>query len=147
MCETDEMNEISNICETSEDENEEDNFKDVEKRIEKFEETLHPLNDVESPNTNNSLVYAILFALRFDISDRTDICGEKEIQQTIDDNLFLKLFKNKKKFHLGHDNRKFNLHCIEINEILADFSYFLRVFELKKNWMSKFKKSKETENC
>ena len=34
------MNEISIFCETSEDENEADNFKDVEKRIEKFEETL-----------------------------------------------------------------------------------------------------------
>ena len=40
MREIDEMNEISNFCETSGDENEVDNFKDVEKRIEKFEETL-----------------------------------------------------------------------------------------------------------
>ena len=40
MWEIDEMNEISNFCETSEDENEVDDFKDVEKRIEKFEETL-----------------------------------------------------------------------------------------------------------
>ena len=47
-----------------------DNFKDVEKRVEKFEETLHLLNDVESANTNSSLVYTILFALRFDISDK-----------------------------------------------------------------------------
>ena len=63
-----------------------DNFKDVGKRVEKFEETLHLLNDVESANTNNSLVYTILFALRFDISDKTDVCDEKEVQQKIDDN-------------------------------------------------------------
>ena len=42
------MNEISNFCETSEDENEVDDFKDVEKRIEKFEEMLYPSGDDKS---------------------------------------------------------------------------------------------------
>ena len=35
------LNEVSNFCKGSEEEGETDEFKDVEKRIEKFEETLH----------------------------------------------------------------------------------------------------------
>ena len=132
MREIDEMNEISNFCETSEDENEVDDFKDVEKRIEKFEETLYPSGDDKSEN--NSFVYTILFALRFNVSDKIDVCDEKEIQETIEDHLFLKLFKNRDRFQLELNNRKFNLQCIEINEILADSSYFLRVFELRKQF-------------
>ena len=126
------MNEISNFCETSEDENEVDDFKDVEKRIEKFEETLYPSGDEKSEN--NSFVYAILFALRFSVSDKIDVCDEKEIQEMTEDQLFLKLFENRDKFKLELNIRKFNLHCIEINEILANSSYFLRVFELRKQF-------------
>ena len=80
---------------------------------------------------NNSFTYAILFAL-INVSDKIDVCDEKEIQETIEDQLFLKLFENRSRFQLGVDNKKINLHCTEINEILADSSYFLRVFELKK---------------
>ena len=124
------MNEISNFCETSEDENEVDDFKDVEKRIEKFEEMLYPSGDDKSEN--NSFVYGILFALRFNVPYKIDVCDEKEIQETIEDHLFLKLFENRDRFQLELNNRKFNLQCIEINEILADSSYFLRIFELRK---------------
>ena len=131
MREIDEMNEISNSCETSEDENEVDSFKDVEKRMEKFEETLYPSGDEKSEN--NSFIYAIIFALRFNVSDKIDVCDEKEIQETIEDHLFLKLFENWGRFQSELNNGKVNLHCIEINEILADSSYLLRVFELRNN--------------
>ena len=124
------MNEISNFCETSEDKNEVDDFKDVEKRIEKFEEMLYPSGDDKSEN--NSFVYGILFALRFNVPYKIDVCDEKEIQETIEDHLFLKLFENRDRFQLELNNRKFNLQCTEINEILAHSSYFLKVFELRK---------------
>ena len=126
------MNEISNFCETSEDGNEGDDFKDVEKRIEKLEETLYPSGD-EDKSENNSFVYPILFALMFNVSDKIDVCDEKEIQEeTLEDHLFLKLFENRDRFQLELNNRKFNLQCTEINEILAHSSYFLKVFELRK---------------
>ena len=60
---------------------------------------------------NNSFAYAILFALRFNVSDKIDVCDEKEIQETIEDQLFLKLFENRGRFQLGVDNKKFNLYC------------------------------------
>ena len=135
MQEIDEMNEISHFRETSADGNEVDDFKDAEKRIEKFEETLYPSGDEKSEN--NSFVYAILLGLRFNVSDKIDVFDEKEIQETIEDQLFLKLLENRDRFQLEQlelDNRKFKLHCTEINETLADSSNFFRVFELRKQF-------------
>ena len=44
-------------------------------------------------------------------------------------NLIDELDKNK--FKLEIDLQKFNNDCYEINCLLSDFNYFLRVFELK----------------
>ena len=74
----------------------------------------------------------MLFTLGFNVSDKIDVCDKKEMQETIEDQLFLKLFENRDRFQLELDNQKFNLHCIEINEMSADSSYFLRIFELRK---------------
>ena len=52
---------VSNFCETSEEEIEIDEFKDTEKRIEKFEETLFQVsmgND-DDENNYNSFVNAV----------------------------------------------------------------------------------------
>ena len=75
-----------------------------------------------------------MYALRFDISEKVNICPEKELQETIGADLFLKLFKNRYKFKLELDNQKFNLLRMEINGVLADSSYFLRVNELRKKF-------------
>ena len=127
------LNEVSNFCESSEEEGEIDKFKGVEKRVKKFEQTLHQSAAGGEEGAINSFVYAILFALRFDVSEKLDVCSDRELQETIGNNLFLKLFVNRDRFRLELENHKFNLQCIEINEILASFSYFLRVYELKKN--------------
>ena len=133
MHEIEDLKEVSNFCESSEEEDEIDEFKEVEKRIEKFEETLHPSAVGGEEGANNSFVYAILFALKFDVSEKLDVCNEKELQETIGYNLFLKLFENRDEFRLELDNHKFNLQCMEINETLAASSYFLRVYKLTKN--------------
>ena len=76
---------------------------------------------------------AVLFALRFDVSEKFEVSTVKnELQETIGSGLFLKLFENKDKFKLELDNYKFNLQYMEINDILVDSSYFLRVYELRK---------------
>ena len=116
------------------EEGEVDEFKYVGKRIEKFEETLHPIVDVDNEDGQNSFVYAILHALKFDISEKVNVCTEKELQETIGADLFLKLLENRDKFKLELDNWKFNLLCMKIIDVLADSSYFLRVYELKKDF-------------
>ena len=109
-----------------------DEFKDVGKGIEKFEEMLHPVTANGSEEETNSFVYTDLFALRFDVSEEFKVCTEIELQETISSSLFLKLFENKDSFKLELDNHKCNLQYMEINDILANSSYFLRVYELRK---------------
>ena len=92
MCEAEQFDEVSNICESSKEEGEVDEFKDVGKRIEKFEETLHPIVDAGNKDGQNSFVYAIFYALRFDISEKVNVCTEKELHETIGADMSLKLF-------------------------------------------------------
>ena len=80
--------EISNFCERSEEKGKVDKFRDVEKRIEKFEETFHPSAVNGEERVNSSFVFAILFALRFDVSEKLDVCDEKDIQEAIGSNFF-----------------------------------------------------------
>ena len=135
MREIENFGEFSNFCERSKEEGQIDEFKDVEKTIEKFEETLCPIAADDEEKTITSFVYAISFALRFDISERLDVSTENKLQETISSGLFLKLFDNKDRFTLELDNHKFNLQCMEINYILANSSYFLRVHELEKKFI------------
>ena len=134
MREAEQFHELSNFCESSEEEGEADVFKDEGKRIKKSEETLHPTVDADNEDGQNSFVYATLYALGFDISEKVDVCTEKELQETIGTDLFLKLLENRDKFKLELDNWKFNLLCMKIIDVLADSSYFLRVYELKKDF-------------
>ena len=127
------LNKVSNFRESSEREGKIDEFKEVEKRFEKLEETLHPTAAGGEERVNNFFVYAILFALRFDVPEKLDVWNEKELQETISENLFLKLFENKDKFKLELENHEFNLQYMEINEILAASSNFLRVYEFQKS--------------
>ena len=70
---------VSNFCETSEEEIEIeiDAFKDTEKRIEKFKETLFPVstNNNDDESNYNSFVNAIFFAVRFNVEQKTDLCS------------------------------------------------------------------------
>ena len=70
--------------------------------------------------------------LRIDVSEKLDVCTENELQETIGSSLFLKLFDYKDRFMLELDSHKFDLQCMDINDILVDSSYFLKAYELKK---------------
>ena len=147
MREIEYLNEVSNFCESSEEKGKIDEFKEVEKRIGKFEETLHSSAVDSEEGGNNSFLYAILFTLKFDVSEKLDVYNEKELQETIGYNFFLKLFENRDKFKLELDNHKFNLQYMEINKILATSSYFLRVYNLKKKIRHLSLKSPKTDRC
>ena len=99
---------VSNFCETSEEEIEIDEFKDTEKRIEKFKE---------------------FFAIRFNVKQKTDLISLAELKELVDNNLFIQL--NQEKFNIILDYQKFNNQCHEVNMLLTKHRYFLRVFELK----------------
>ena len=56
MRETEQFDEVWNFCESSEEEGEVDEFKDVGKRIEKSEEILYPIVDADNEDGKNSFV-------------------------------------------------------------------------------------------
>ena len=91
---------VSNFCETSEEEIEIDEFKDTEKRIEKFKETLFPvsMDNDDDENNYNSLVNTIFFAIRFNVEQKTDLRSLAELKKSVDNNLFIQL--NQEKFNI-----------------------------------------------
>ena len=124
---------VSNVCKTSEEgiDVETDEFKVTEKTKEKVKETLFPVstdND-DDGNNYNSFVNALFFAIRFNIEQKTDLRSSDELNESVDNNLFIQL--NQEKFNIILDYQKFNNQCHEVNMLLAKHGYFLRVFELK----------------
>ena len=93
---------VSNFCETSEEEIEIeiDEFKDTEKRIEKFKETLFPvsMDNDDDENNYNSLVNTIFFAIRFNVEQKADLRSLAELKESVDNNLFIQL--NQEKFNI-----------------------------------------------
>ena len=85
IVDTENFDYFSNFCETSEEEGEIDDFKDSEKRIQKFEDTVFPSTDDENLN---SFTNAILFALRLNISQKTNICDEAELKECVGEKIF-----------------------------------------------------------
>ena len=84
---------LSNFCEISEEEGEIDEFKDTEKRIEKFKETRFPIR-IDDDENYNSFFNAILFALKFNEEQKTDCCNLdalKDSKDSIDNNFFIQL--------------------------------------------------------
>ena len=137
--------ELSNLCETSEEEGEIDDFKDTEKRIDKFKETLFPVPGSKNDNCN-SFVNAIFYAVRFNNEQKTEFCSSETLKESIDSNLFIQL--NQEKFNISLDYQKFNSQCYEINMTLAKYGYFLRVFESKSNFRHlALRNPKKTKYC
>ena len=88
---------LSNFCETSEEQTQLDEFKDSEQRIEKFNETLFPVSSDNDVNQNdyNSFINAIFFAIRYDLEQKTELCIVDELKELIDKNLFVQLNQTK----------------------------------------------------
>ena len=138
------FDEISNLCQSSEDEAETDSFKNASEKIKAFTESL--LSNIESENgtEQNNFIRVILYALRFDKTNKKDICDKNELKTVIDEKLIDQLDEEKHDFVL--DLQKFNSHCYEINSFLSKYGYFLRVFELKNKFRQLFMKEPKKQN-
>ena len=117
--------EISNLCESSDDELEIDDFKNAKEKIEDFNKSLYPNENIE----NNQLINFIMLAIRFNKVATTNVCDFQQFKEIINSNLIDQLYEEKFKFTL--DLQKFNNICYEINLILLKYNYFLRIFEVK----------------
>ena len=83
--------EISNLCESSEDELEIDNFKNSEQSIKKFHENLFPKTNYDQEKEHTQFVRVILYAIRFDKINKKEICEKTEFENNIDKNLIEQL--------------------------------------------------------
>ena len=83
----DRLDEISNLCDGSEDEAEIDDFKNFEIDIQKFKDTLFPRVDAENEKIQNQFCKVFLYALGFDKNGLTDVCNNQDFEKIIDKNL------------------------------------------------------------
>ena len=123
--EIDDFDEISNLCESSEDEAEIDEFENAAEKVKCFGETLMPKTKPEEETEHNNFIKVILYAIRFDKQNKTDICDKNDFKKVIDENLIDQLDEEKYEFIL--DLQKFNNNRYEINYALSKYNYFLSV--------------------
>ena len=123
------FDEISNLCESSEDEVEIDEFETWAEKVKCFGESLLPKTKPDEEIEHNSFIRIILYAIRYDKKNKTDVCDKNEFKKPIDEKLIEQLDEEKYKFIL--DFQKFNNKYYEINWFLSKYNNFLRVFELK----------------
>ena len=79
---------------------------------------------------HNNFIRIILYTIRYDKENKTDVCNKSKFKKIIDKKLIVQLDEEKYKFVL--DLQKFNNNCYGINCFLSKYNYFLRVFKLKK---------------
>ena len=132
--------EISKLCEISDDELEIDDFENAKEKIEDFNKTLFPNENIE----NNQLINVIMLAIRFNKVATTNACDFQEFKEIINSNLIDQLYEEKFKFIL--DLQKFSNICYEINLILLKYNYFLRIFEVKDKYRQLSMKEPKKQN-
>ena len=87
----------------------------------------------------------ILYTIRFDKTNKKEICEKTDFENSIDKNHIQQL-NQPKKFQFVLDLQKFNNICHGINCILSKYNYFLRVFELKNKFRHLSMKERKKQN-
>ena len=96
---------------------------------EKFKETL--INPIEEQIKENSFFSALIYALIFSINKEADAFSDEEIENKTGESLFEKLLSKKNNCILDLDRANLDNLCFDLNEILVEFNFFLRVSERK----------------
>ena len=116
------FDEISSVCESSEEEPEIDDFDTSAEKVKKFSESLLPKSNRNEETEHNNFIRTILYALRHEKQNETDIFNKNEFKNIIDEKLIDQLDEKKYEFIL--DLQKFNNNCYEMNCFLSEFNYF-----------------------
>ena len=85
------FDEISSLCESSEEEFEIDDFKNSEGNIKIFHENLFPKANIDQEKEHNQFVRAILYDIRFDKINEKNICEKQEFENSIDKKSYRKI--------------------------------------------------------
>ena len=92
--------EISNLRESSEDEAEIDEFQTSAEKIKCFGKSLLPKTKPDEETEHNNFIRIILYAVRYDKENKTDVCDKNEFKKTIDEKFIEQLYEEKYKFIL-----------------------------------------------
>ena len=112
------------------------------------------LNSLKSPVENqtreNSFYLTLLHAIRFLKNKKIDQCDEIEIEKEIGSDLYFKIAEKKDNCILDLNKTHFDEMCDEINKILIEEKFFLRVYEIKDKFRYLFHedhKKKSLSSC
>ena len=131
----------SNCNEYNEEEYEVDEFENSENFKQVF---IQILRNPESEQTKeNSFYSALLFAIRFIKTEKTNYCQLDEINTVIGEDLLSKLESKKDLCVLNLSKRDFDQMCFELNEVLNESNMFLRIYELKDKFGYLFHEQKQ----
>ena len=118
--------EAANYIESFEVGDEIDEETSGQKNKEKFLETL--VNPIVEQTRENSFFSALIYAINFDINKETKKSEDKVLKDKIGKDIFQKLGAKKQICVMDLDRANFDYMCFDINEILIEHNYFLRVF-------------------
>ena len=119
-----------------------DNFKDYKSKIENFVKILFNPQGLN----NDSFIYAILFAIRYQLSRKVEPCDDEQLKINIGAEIFDEIYPLKSMMKLNLDTLHFENQCLKINQILNKNNLFLHIFELKEKFRCLIKQDSERKN-
>ena len=118
-------------------ENDDVELKNQKISLQKFKETFYPRNNHNEPQSltfKQALQYAVRF-YKCDLKDQCENFGNDNVANQFDDNLKIEL-----------DLNEFENTCYQINDVLSQENFFLRVYEIKNNYREiRLKKTEKTK--
>ena len=122
-----------------------DSFKDSTKKVDEFKKTLVNLH---GDDNSDSFFFAILYASRFQLTEKTNVCeNEGELKNDINKIDLSELFLIKDKLKLDFDILNFEQQYNRVNQILNKCNFFLKVYELKEKFQSLVKQNPGKKYC
>ena len=137
------LHEISSLNDENEYDMGVDDFEGSEDCLEKFQKTLFPKNE-NNIEGQNQLCQVILLALKYKINGSKNTCSSNDLKNIVGEDLFQEINQPEKLKFIIDQQYIFNM-CYQITMILAEFGYFLRVYELKKKYRHLFMKKPDQQ--
>ena len=133
----------SNLLNASdEDESSLFEFQDAQTHINEFKRGLLPKD--EQKDIHNNFIHIILYKICQMTENKIDICDEETLKQNETVNQIMEQLSCEN-LNFSLDLQEFERVCYQINEILIEHNYFLRVFEQKNKYRNMLLKKPEKQ--
>ena len=95
---------------------------------------MHTLLCPHSLENQDCFYYAILYAFRYQLKNKKDVCQNEDHLKEDLGNLYDTLSNSKENLRLHLDTQNFQNQCHSVNELFNKNGLFLRVYELKEKF-------------